>query len=160
MIIEDKNFVKELKSGVLAENPIKSMSENQALNYIDKNITDMKNPFIKYARKLNWIETVKDTSGKIFRNPLKYLDLKALNNNYEDIVSTSSDFIKQGGENLEKFVAKKAKIKRFGIYSNLIVSSFAVCYLLPKLTYGFRRLYTGSSEEPGIKQVLKNAEQK
>ena len=157
VILEDKNFIKELRSGVLTANPIKEMTESQALDYIDKNINNPDNPFIKYAKKLKWVETVKDKSGRVFRNPIKYLDLKRLNENFNIIAEEAPEFLKQGGKNLEKFIREKAKIKRFGIYANLSLSSFAVCYILPKIMYEFRKIYTGSNEEPGIKQVLKTA---
>ena len=70
------------------------------------------------------------------------------------MVKEASEFVKNGGENLEKYVNKKAKIKRLGVFGNLIASSFAVCYILPKITYGFRKWYTGNNEEPGIINVI------
>ena len=157
IILEDKNFVNELRSGAFTFNPIKKLSENQALDYVDKNINNFANPFIKYAKKLNLIETAKDKSGKIFRNPIKYLDLKKLSENFDNMTESASKLLQEGSENLEKIVNKKAKIKRLGIYGNLAVSSFAVCYILPKIMYEFRKFYTGSNEEPGIKQVLNKA---
>ena len=154
LILEDKDFVKELKSGAFKVNPLKKLSEKEALNFIDENISSGKSVFVKYAKKLKLIETVKDPNGKIYRNPLKFIDLKKLNTEFDIMVKSASDFIKNGGENLEKYVLKKSKTKRFGIYGNLIASSFAVCYLLPKITYGFRKWYTGSTEEPGIINVI------
>ena len=67
---------------------------------------------------------------------------------------SASDFLKAGKDNLETFVKHKIKTKRIGVYGNLIASSFAVCYILPKVVYTFRKWYTGSSEEPGISQVI------
>ena len=157
LIIEDKNFVKELKSGLLSENPIKSLNDEQILNFIDKNIGSDRNVFIKYAKKMNWIETAKNEKGQTVRNPLKYVDITKLNDNFETIAKNAKEFLTQGSKNLEDFIAQKAKIKRLGIYGNLAASSFAVCYILPKIMYGFRKLYTGSSEEPGIKEVLNNS---
>ena len=156
VIIEDKNFINELKTGMFSKNPIKSLSEEKALKFIDKNLNNESLAFIKYAKKLNWIETAKNIQGETVRNPLKYLDIKTLTENFDTIVKLAQEFIKQGGENLEKFVAQKAKVKRFGIIGNLAVSSFAVCYILPKIMYIFRKIYTGSNEEPGIKEVLNN----
>ena len=156
IVLEDKNFVSELKSGAFSKNPLSNMTEAQALNFIDKNINNENQVFIKYAKKMNLIETVKDKSGKIFRNPLKYLDVKNLGGQFEIMANEASNFIKKGGENLEKFVSKKTAIKRLGIYGNLIASSFAVCYILPKITYGFRKWYTGNTEEPGIINVINN----
>ena len=156
VILEDKNFVNELKSGMLSINPIKAMSDEKVINYIDSNINNSRNPFIKYAKKLNWIETVKDKTGRVYRNPIKYLDVKSLRENFDIITDAVPEFLKQGGENLEQFIKRKAKVKRFGIYGNLALGSFAVCYILPKIMYEFRKRYTGSNEEPGIKQVLKN----
>ena len=157
IILEDKNFTNELKSGVFGTNPIKDMSENEVISFIDKNINNNANPFIKYAKKLSWIETTKDINGQTYRNPIKYLDIKKLNDNFNILVESASEFLKQGKDDIEKYVRKKAKTKRFGIYGNLMVSSFAVCYILPKIMYEFRKYYTKSNEDPGIKQVLKNA---
>lgn len=160
VIIEDKNFIKELRSGAFNTNPIKTLTGEQTLDYIDKNINNENEVFIKYAKKLGWIQTVKNEAGQTFRNPLKYVDMKKLSDNFDIICENSKEFLKQGGENLEKFIAKQAKIKRFGIYGNLIASSFAVSYILPQIMYSFRKLYTGSSEEPGIKEVLNNVKSK
>lgn len=157
IILEDKNFVTELKNGTFETNPLKGLSQKESLDFIDNNINSDKSAFIKYAKKLNLIETVKSHDGKVFRNPFKYLDLNHLNEQFDSMSKSASEFIEKGGDNLEKFVFKKAKTKRIGIFANLIMSSFAVCYLLPKITYGFRKWYTGNSEEPGIINVISSS---
>lgn len=155
VVLEDKDFAKDLKSGKLSTNPIKNFDEAKILDYVDNNMNNNGNPFIRYAKKLKWVETAKDSAGNVIRNPLKYLDTQKLKENFEVIVEAAPKFLKE--KNLDEYVKKQAKIKRLGIYGNLISGSFAVCYILPKIMYGFRKLYTGSNEEPGIKQVLKNA---
>lgn len=156
VVLEDKAFISELKSKAFDKNPLAGLSEEKSLDFIDKNINNDKSVFIKYGKKLKLIETVKDDNGNIFRNPFKYLDIKKLKEQFDIMVKEADTFIKEGGTNLEKFVNKKIKIKRLGIFGNLIASSFTVCYILPKITYGFRKWYTGNAEEPGIINVINN----
>lgn len=153
-VLEDKNFIKELKENQFTENPLKGMNEEQILDYIDKNIRDDKNVFVKYAKKMEIIKTVKNEKGEVYRNPLIWQDTKQLSEYFETLSAEAKKLIAGGGSSLEAFVAKKSKIKRAGIYGNLIASSFAVCYILPKIMYSFRKWYTGSSEEPGIDKVI------
>ena len=155
LILEDKNFVSELKNKKFDTNPLKNLTEEKALKFIDKNINNDNQTFIKYAKKIGLIETVTDKTGKKFRNPFKYLDIKKLNSQFDDFAQSAKNFINKGGDNLEGFVKRQIKVKRAGIFGNLIASSFAVCYILPKMVYGFRKFYTGTTEEPGIKMVIK-----
>lgn len=159
LILEDKNFVKELKNGAFSHNPLKGLSDKEAINFIDENINSAQSVFIKYAKKLKSIETVKDKNGKIFRNPFKYIDIKKLSANFDLMADSASEFLQKGGNNLEKYVLKKAKTKRLGVYANLIASTFAVCYILPKITYVFRKWYTGNLEEPGIINVISSSKE-
>lgn len=156
LLLEDKNFVTELKSGAFAQNPLKSLNEKDALSYIDKNINNEKSVFIKYAKKMKLVDTVKDETGKICRNPLKYLDVKGLSEQFDVWSSEALTFMKNNGSDLQKYIAKKVRVKRLGIIGNLAVSSFVVSYVLPKFTYIFRKWYTGNSEEPGIIKVVDN----
>ena len=157
LVLEDKNFVSELKDGKFKNNPLKSLSQKEAIDFIDKNINNDQSVFIKYAKKLNLIETVKDSDGKVFRNPFKYINLKKLCAQFDSMSESAAEFLKKGGADLEKYVMKKSKTKRIGVFANLIASSFAVCYILPKITYGFRKWYTGNTEEPGIINVISSA---
>ena len=156
LLLEDKNFVTELKSGAFSQNPLKSLNEKDALSYIDKNINNEKSVFMKYAKKMKLVDTVKDETGKICRNPLKYLDVKGLSEQFDVWSSEALAFMKNNGSDLQKYIAKKARVKRLGIIGNLAVSSFVVSYALPKFTYIFRKWYTGNSEEPGIIKVVDN----
>ena len=160
IILEDKNFVNELKNGKFTNNPLKMLSKSESIEFIDKNIGNDNSVFIKYAKKLKLIEIVKDSNGKVFRNPFKYINLEKLSAHFDLMSESASEFLKKGGENLEKYVLKKAKTKRLGVFANLIASSFAVCYVLPKITYGFRKWYTGNSEEPGIINVISSSASK
>ena len=159
LVLEDKNFVNELKGGLFSVNPLKGLSEKSAIAYIDSNINNDKNVFIKYAKKLKLIETVKDKEGKTFRNPFKFINTEDLSKQFDTMAESAKKFLKDGGNDIEKYVLKKAKTKRFGIFANLILSSFAVCYVLPKITYGFRKWYTGNSEEPGIINVISSSKE-
>lgn len=160
LILEDKNFIEELKTGAFKNNPLKEKNEEEILNFIDKNINSDENVFIKYAKKTKLIETVKDKTGKTYRNPLKYLDTKNLQSQFEIISNEAKKFVENGNDNIENYVLKKIKSKRIGTFSNLIISSFCVAYILPKFTYIFRKWYTGNSEEPGINSVINKAESK
>ncbi len=156
LVLEDKNFVNELKSGLFKKNPLKNMNEKQTIDFIDKNLNNDKQVFIKYAKKMKLIDTVKDSNGKLFRNPFKYVDIPNLKKHFDIMANSAEEFLKNGKNNLEKYVSHKAKTKRLGIYGNLVIGSFLVCFALPKIVYGFRKCYTGNTEEPGIISVMKN----
>ena len=157
LVLEDKSFVNELKGNKFAVNPLKNLSESDAIKYIDKNIGDDSQVFIKYAKKLNLIKTVMDENGKTLRNPFEYVNVKNLSAAFDTMVESAGDFLKKGGDNLSEYVKHKSNTKRMGVYGNLVASSFAVCYVLPKIVYVFRKWYTGSSEEPGINHVITRA---
>lgn len=157
IVLEDKNFIKNLKDNKLKVNPIKNMSEKDALAYIDKNINNEGEIFIDYAKKMKLIKTVENENSKTFRNPIKYLNVENLSKTFDEMVESANDFLKNGAGDLDKYVKKKATIKRIGVIGNLALSSFAVCYLLPKAMYSFRKWYTGSNEEPGITHVIEKA---
>lgn len=154
IIVEDKSFVSELRSGKFSKNPIKNMSESEALDFIDRNISSDENVFVKYAKKTKLIQTTKGSDNTIFRNPFKYLDVKALSDSFDEMQHTATGFLKDGGGSLSEFVKHKVKVKRIGVFANLIFSSFCACIVLPKLVYIFRKWYTGSNEEPGISKVI------
>lgn len=157
IVLEDKNFIKNLSDNKLKVNPIKNMSEKEALDYIDKNINNESEIFVDYAKKMKLIKTVENENGKTFRNPIKFLNVENLSKVFDDMIESGNDFLKNGASDLEKYIKKKAMIKRVGVIGNLAVSSFAVCYLLPKAMYAFRKWYTGSNEEPGIAHVIEKA---
>ena len=157
LVLEDKNFVNELKSGLFKKNPLKNLNEKQTIDFIDKNINNDKQVFIKYAKKMKLIDTVKDGNGKLFRNPFKYVDIENLKKHFDVMAESAGEFLKNGKAHLEKYVSHKAKTKRLGIYGNLAAGSFLVCFALPKIVYGFRKWYTGNNEEPGIINVMKNS---
>ena len=158
VILEDKNFVNELKNGKFTKNPLKSLKQKEAIEFIDQNIGNGNSVFIKYAKKMKLIETVKDENGKVFRNPFKYINLEKLSEQFDLMSKSAKEFLEKGGKDIEKYVLKKAKTKRIGIFANLAASSFAVCYILPKITYGFRKWYTGNTEEPGIINVISSSQ--
>ena len=122
IILEDKNFVTELKNGTFETNPLKGLSQKESLDFIDNNINSDKSAFIKYAKKLNLIETVKSHDGKVFRNPFKYLDLNHLNEQFDSMSKSASEFIEKGGGYITTFSnRKRSKNLLGGGYNKTVV---------------------------------------
>lgn len=139
LMLNDKNFVEEIKSGKLLLP--KSDSAKDLLDFVDNN---PKNLFVKYADKFEKVKMLK--SG--IRDPRAYVDIKKLAQFKKDIEEFAKSAL--SSKDVEK-LAKRAKgIKIFNILANVGLSSFLLAYCLPKAQFAFRRLVTGSELEPGI----------
>lgn len=145
LMLNDKNFVEEIKSGKLLLP--KSDSAKDLLDFVDNN---PKSLFVKYADKFEKVKMLK--SG--IRDPRAYIDIKKLAQFKKDIEDFANSAI--SSKDVEK-LAKRAKgIKTFNILANVGLSSFLLAYCLPKAQFAFRRLVTGSELEPGIVNAQMN----
>ena len=88
------------------------------------------------------------------RDPRKFVDIdkivlfkKSLEDFNIDALNSSS---------FEKYVKKALQAKSFSIVANILISSFLLAFVLPKLQFLFRKLTTGSNLEPGIEGSMKN----
>jgi len=171
-ILEDKDFVKYLKSKTLEEiseftdlskfnlskNQPKTQLKNQKkavektiLDFVDDNIANglengnFKNITLKAAQKLGLVDVIDGV-----RNPLKYVNTKEIKDLNKDIVDFAQKAIKSG--DVDKFVKKAVNLKRASIIANIALCSISTAYLVPKIQYFFREKYTKTAAAPGLKE--------
>ena len=139
LMLADGEFLKAAKNGTV------KLPENNKpetlLQFVDNNTDSL---FVKFANKLNKVALLKNG----VRDPRAYVDFEKLGKFRDDV----EDYLRKAGtaKSFEKY-AKKAKIlKSVDILANVGISSFLLAYCLPKLTFAFRKLVTGSELEPGL----------
>ena len=164
LMINDKEFLQAIKDNILKYLP-EGNSEQQILDFIDKNPNSL---FTKFANKFEKIKLIEkegiapksmtERFKQLFkkkspiknpvRDPRAYVDIDNLVKFVEDIKSFAQNALKS--QSLEAY-AKKAKIvKSINILTNIGLSSFLLAYALPKAQFAFRKLVTGSELEPGL----------
>lgn len=138
-ILADKNFLKAIKENKF-ELP-KSNSEKDIFDFIDEKPESL---FSKFAQKENKISYLKNG----IRDPRKYIDIKDLQGFKEEF----EEFIKSAkkSKNIEKFMQKAKYVKCINILTNVVLSSLLLAVALPKATYKFIKLTTGSYLDPGL----------
>ena len=85
-----------------------------------------------------------------FRDPRKYVntekiaELKRAVEEFKKEASASGDF--------DGFLKKASRAKCFNIISNIVISSFLLAGVLPKIQFWFRKKMTNSNIDPGIRK--------
>lgn len=147
-VLEGDSFISAIKEG-RAIKSLTNLDDKGIIDLIDSNLKNGKfsDLTLEYAKKTNLIKLKKDGS----RDILRFIDtdkIKELNKNMIDFAQSAAKKSEP-----EKFLTKAKWVKRAGIVGNIAISAIAVSYVVPKIMYAFRKHYTGSSEQPGIKAV-------
>ncbi len=151
LMLADEEFVDELKKGRI-KLP-KSDSAKDLLDFVD-NAKNKDTSFVKYAKKLKKIKMLENG----IRDPREYVDLKILGKFRNDIELFSKSALKS--DNFNMFIKKAKFAKSANIITNVVLSSFLLAYVLPKVQFAFRKLVTGSDLEPGLAPAEKIVDKK
>ena len=143
-LLDNKNFIQAIdnKTLKLPEN----IDEKSILNFIDTNPDSI---FVQQAKNLNLISFL----DKNIRDPRKFVDTNKIAKLKASISEFANDAINSGS--IEKFAKKALKAKSFNTILNIATSSILLAYVLPKVQFLLRKLLTGTSIDPGIKDVIK-----
>ena len=118
------------------------------LDFVDNNPDSL---FVKFANKFKKVTMLENG----VRDPRAYVDFEALGKfrnevqNYVKKAATETSF--------EKYAKRAKYMKSANIIANVGISSFLLAYCLPKATYAFRKLVTGSELEPGLAPDVQQA---
>ena len=147
IMLADKNFTSKVKSGGIVL-PADDKPET-LLKFVDANPDSM---FVKLANQFKKV-TMQDNN---IRDPRAYVDFEALGKFRNSI----ANFIEKApkNKNFEKYLLKSKILRSVNILLNVVISSFLLAYALPKATFAFRKLVTGSDLEPGLAPDVQNAE--
>lgn len=143
-VLDDKNFLKEIKDKTLLLP--KDNSEKAIVDFID---TNKDTTFVQQLKNLKLVSFLENG----VRDPRKYVETSKIAEFKDSIQEFSSDAIKSGS--IENFAKKALKAKSFNTLANVALSSFLLAIMLPKAQFLFRKLFTGSNLEPGIKDYAK-----
>ena len=147
VMLADKDFIDGVKNKTI-KLPENSTPE-KLLNFVDENPDSM---FVKFADKFNKIKMLENG----VRDPRAYINFKDLGdfrNSIDTFVNNSSQI-----KNFNKYVRNAKVLKATNILLNVGISSFLLAYCLPKVTFAFRKLVTGSELEPGLAPDVLKAE--
>jgi len=147
VMLADDEFIKNVKSKTVAL-PENSTPE-KLINFVDDNPNSL---FVKFADKFKKVKMLKNN----IRDPRAYVDFNDLGKFRNSI----EDFIEKAPKNAKfNSYVRKAKILRsVNILANVGISSFLLAYCLPKVTFAFRKLVTGSALDPGLAPDVLEAE--
>ncbi len=137
--LNDKNFLNEIKTGSM-KLP-EGLDEKSVLDFIDNN------PLSTFVQQIKKMKLVSFLENNI-RDPRKFVDVEKVNSIRKAIDNFSQDAVKSG--NIEQYAKKALRAKSFNTILNVLVSSFLLAVMLPKMQFLFRKLTTGSNLEPGI----------
>ena len=139
IMLADKNFTSKVKSGGISL-PANDKPET-LLKFVDENPDSM---FVKLANQFKKVVMLENG----VRDPRAYVDFEKLGKFRNSI----ADFVEKAPkDNAYKKYLLKAKILRSAnILINVGLSSFLLAYVLPKATFAFRKIVTGSDLEPGL----------
>lgn len=144
-LLDNKEFISSIKNNTL--NLPKNSDEKTILDFIDNNPDSI---FTQQAKKLNLISFL---DNKI-RDPRKMVNTEAIADLKASILEFATDALKS--DSVEKFAKRALKAKSFNTFLNIATSSILLAYVLPKVQFLLRKLITGSSIDPGIKNTIKN----
>lgn len=147
IMLADKNFARKVKSGGI-KLPVNDAPET-LLKFVDENPDSM---FVKFANKFKKVKMLDNG----IRDPRAYI-------NFEDLGkfrNAIAEFIEKApaGKNFDKYIRKAKILKATNILANVGISSYLLAYALPKATFAFRKLVTGSNLEPGLAPDVQAAE--
>lgn len=139
IMLADKKFTDKVKNGGILL-PASDKPE-VLLKFVDENPDSM---FVKLA---NQFKKVKMLDNGV-RDPRAYVDFDVLGKFRNSI----ADFIEKApkNNNFNKYLIKSKILRSTNILANVAISSFLLAYALPKATFAFRKLVTGSDLEPGL----------
>lgn len=146
-ILADKSFISKVKKGIFIlpedNNP------ETLIKFIDKNPDSM---FVTLANKFKKVKMLKNN----IRDPRAYIDFEELGNFRNSI----EEFMQKApsGKKFKNYLLKSKILKSTNILLNVGISSFLLAYALPKATFAFRKLVTGSELEPGLAPDVQKAE--
>lgn len=137
--LSDKNFLNEIKSNLL-KLP-EGFDEKSVLDFIDNNPNSS---FVEQIKKMKLVSFLENN----IRDPRKYVEVEKINSYRKAIDEFSADALNYGS--IEKYAKKAFRAKSFNVIANVIISSFLLAVVLPKLQFLFRKITTGSNLDPGI----------
>ena len=146
-ILADKSFISKVKKGIFIlpedNNP------ETLIKFVDKNPDSM---FVTLANKFKKVKMLKNN----IRDPRAYIDFEELGNFRNSI----EEFMQKApsGKKFKNYLLKSKILKSTNILLNVGISSFLLAYALPKATFAFRKLVTGSELEPGLAPDVQKAE--
>ncbi len=141
-ILKNSTFVNEIK-----ENKFilpKDTTEKAIIDFFD---TNPKTTFSQIAKEQGLVNYLDNN----VRDPRKFVDTEKVN----ELISSIKEFINDAKktDSFDDFVKKAYKAKAFNIIANVAISSILLAVVLPKIQFLFRKLRTGSSLEPGLKDA-------
>ncbi len=148
-ILNDKNFIKEIKNNSMILP--KGNSEKEILDFID---TNSDSNFVKQLKNLNLVSFLENG----IRDPRAFVETSKIAQFKQAIEEFAKDSIKSGS--IEKFAKKALCAKSFNILTNVVLSSFLLAVMLPKIQFLFRTIITGSALEPGVKNQINKIDSK
>lgn len=147
VMLADKNFTDKVKQGGIALP--KNDSPETLLKFVDENPDSM---FVKLA---NQFEKVKMLNEKV-RDPRAYVDFDKLGQ-FRNSIEKFTELAPKN-EKFGRYLLKAKILRSTNILANVGISSFLLAYALPKATFAFRKLVTGSDLEPGLAPDVQKAE--
>ena len=139
IMLADKAFKEKIQKGTI-KLPVNDTPE-MLLKFVDENPDSL---FVKFANKFKKIKMLDNG----IRDPRAYVnfdDLGKFRNSIADFITNAPT-----GKNLNKYILKAKILKGTNILANVGISSFLLAYALPKATFAFRKLVTGSDLDPGL----------
>ncbi len=139
-ILKNPTFINDIKENKFVLP--KDTTEKAIIDFFD---TKPESTFSQMAKEQGLVKYLPNN----IRDPRKYVEIEKVN----EFVDSIKDFINDSkkSDSLENFVKKAYKAKAFNIIANVAISSFLLAIALPKVQFLFRKLKTGSSLEPGLK---------
>lgn len=137
--LSDKNFLSEIKNNLL-KLP-EGIDEKTIIDFIDNNPSSV---FVEQIKKLKLVTFLENN----IRDPRKFVETDKVNS----FKTAVNEFIKDASVfgSIEKYAKKALVAKSFNTIANVVISSFLLAIMLPKLQFLFRKFITGSNLDPGI----------
>lgn len=172
-VMGDKEFLTTLKNPHKKEELLKFVekddSELQIIKFIDKELakaqktTDknkvFKNFTLKMAQKEGLVDVEYDNElEKWIRHSKKFIETEKISDLNKNLKTFYEKCFEQGGENIEKTIAKTKTLKAVSVLGNIAICCGALSFVLPKIQYMIREHRTKTSAAPGIKVYQDMAE--
>lgn len=166
-LLGDKGFISQVEKAAKDKKFLNSFtkdhSEKGVIEFINKQINngEFTDLTLKAAQKLGLVDIV-TLNGKKMINPTKFVEtgkIIELSKNLEKLAQKAVD--SAGSEKAFNDLISKTKTLKGGMtVLNMVLCSFSLGYLLPKIQYLYREQKTGTSLSPGLKAYADNSAEK
>jgi hypothetical protein len=163
-LLGDKGLISQVaKDKKFLNSFTKDHSEKGVIDFINKQIKngELTDLTLKAAQKLGFVDIV-TLNGKKMINPTKFIETEKiikLSKNLEKFAQKAA--ASAGNEKAFNALLSKTKtLKGSMTVLNMVLCSFSLGYLLPKIQYLYREHKTGTSLSPGLKAYADNSTEK